>query len=128
MILPSIVRNINGASYSSHRCVRWGTVKAVQTNSSRNAGSLARLFTVSEDTKSAFKNIAELKHAPASALVYGIGGLIPFTSIPLYMFQSGAYIPELVYANLAYGAVILSFLGGIRWGVTVAPSQVFECK
>lgn len=85
---------------------------------------MSRLLTVSEQTKCALKNISDVKHAPASALVYGVGGLIPFTSIPAYMFQSGVYIPELVYANLAYGAVILSFLGGIRWGVTVAPGQV----
>ena len=39
------------------------------------------------------------------------------------MAMSEIYIPELAYAQLAYGASILSFLGGARWGFAVPESS-----
>lgn len=84
----------------------------------------APAFKLSDDIKTSLKSIPDIKHAPAPALFYGFSGLIPFTAIPAYMFQSGAYIPELAFTSLAYGAVILSFLGGVRWGTFLTNPQV----
>ncbi len=55
---------------------------------------------------------------PRSALVLGLGGLVPFVLCALAIL-TGVRVPVLsdpVMALLAYGAVILSFLGGVRWG------------
>ena len=67
--------------------------------------------------------LGDLKHlpsAPAPALCLGLSGLIPFVSAPLYMYNSGFFLPDVATAQLAYGASILSFLGGVRWGMLVA--------
>ena len=62
------------------------------------------------------------------ALAYGLGGLVPFVTIPAHMVNAGVFIPELAYCHLAYGAIILSFLGGTRWGLTLPHPQVsFRC-
>ena len=66
---------------------------------------------------------------PTPALVLGVGGLIPFGAaaftacFPASVFEllgnesSAADIQHYAIQALgAYGAVILSFLGGIRWG------------
>jgi hypothetical protein len=60
---------------------------------------------------------------PGMALVLGLAGLIPFAAgaaalwIPLQPLtpESGT---KLV---VSYGAIILSFLGGIRWGTAIGP-------
>jgi hypothetical protein len=60
---------------------------------------------------------------PGAALVLGLAGLIPFvagaaaqwTRIPLLPSDAGL---KLV---IVYGAIILSFLGGIRWGTAIGP-------
>ena len=88
----------------------------------QKGSSTSRFFT--KDVKAALKNFGDIKDAPPSALTYGISGLIPFASIPAYMISSGIFIPELAYCNLAYGAVILSFLGGIRWGSSLPCPEV----
>lgn len=57
---------------------------------------------------------------PKSVLAYGLLGLIPFLAPPLL----GAWVPAhsgfLGLIALGYGALILSFLGGARWGLEVA--------
>ena len=62
---------------------------------------------------------------PRPALILGVGGLLPFFATALAVwFQpeidnpaSGLTISEFALRALgAYGAVILSFLGGVRWG------------
>lgn len=57
---------------------------------------------------------------PRVILVYGLLGLIPFLAPPLV----GLFAPRLAgpaSMGLAlYGALILSFLGGARWGLAVA--------
>lgn len=35
------------------------------------------------------------------------------------MVVQGTYYPELAFTQLTYGAVIVSFLGGMRWGFAV---------
>ncbi|XP_034979829.1 transmembrane protein 69 [Zootoca vivipara] len=61
-------------------------------------------------------DMPSLKDSPKPALYLGIAGLIPFVSVPLLMAIQEVSYPELVFAQIAYGASILSFLGGIRWG------------
>eukprot|EP00096_Caligus_rogercresseyi_P005087 TRINITY_DN1995_c0_g1_i1.p1 TRINITY_DN1995_c0_g1~~TRINITY_DN1995_c0_g1_i1.p1 ORF type:complete len:183 (+),score=35.67 TRINITY_DN1995_c0_g1_i1:91-639(+) len=64
-------------------------------------------------------SIKALLRSPRPPLVLGLGGLLPFYAPPLYMLSYGAYEPSLATAQLAYGASILSFLGGVRWGILV---------
>jgi hypothetical protein len=60
---------------------------------------------------------------PGAALVLGLAGLIPFlagaasqwASLPLLSQESGLRL------TILYGAIILSFLGGIRWGTAIGP-------
>lgn len=60
---------------------------------------------------------------PGSALALGLAGLIPFAvgaaalwaSLPLLTPDAGLKLISI------YGALILSFLGGIRWGTAIGP-------
>ena len=59
---------------------------------------------------------------PNTALWLGLAGAVPFVASAL-----GSWLdPDLarrgiwLTLGLAYGAIILSFLGGIRWGVTLS--------
>ncbi|XP_055068311.2 transmembrane protein 69 isoform X2 [Misgurnus anguillicaudatus] len=61
-------------------------------------------------------DMRDLKKAPRPALYLGLSGLIPFVSAPLLMAVSEVYLPEVAFAQVAYGASIVSFLGGARWG------------
>lgn len=61
-------------------------------------------------------DMRDLKKAPKPALYLGLAGLIPFVSAPLLMAVSEVYLPEVAFAQVAYGASIVSFLGGARWG------------
>ena len=69
------------------------------------------------------KNLRHLPSAPAPALCLGLAGLIPFVSAPLYIHNSGFFLPDVAFAQLAYGASILSFLGGVRWGLLVGDDK-----
>jgi Protein of unknown function (DUF3429) len=55
---------------------------------------------------------------PHTALVLGFGGLVPFIAcaICLVVDTQLPLLGDPARAMLAYGAVILSFLGGVRWG------------
>ncbi|NWQ65462.1 TMM69 protein, partial [Neopipo cinnamomea] len=57
-----------------------------------------------------------LKDAPRPALYLSLGGLVPFVMAPLAMAIHGAYYAEVAFAQVTYGAVTASFLGGMRWG------------
>jgi hypothetical protein len=62
---------------------------------------------------------------PRTALLLGLGGLVPFVLCALAIF-TGVRVPLLsdpVLAMLAYGAIILSFLGGVRWGFALRISD-----
>ena len=61
---------------------------------------------------------------PPAALLLGAGGVIPFAALAVaallglewrYGFPPGSARTGLI----AYGAVILSFLGGVRWGIAL---------
>lgn len=57
---------------------------------------------------------------PRAVLAYGVGGVLPFLVCPV----AGALWPDArgpaAVVLAAYGALILSFLGGARWGVEIA--------
>ncbi|KAL4660079.1 transmembrane protein 69 [Arapaima gigas] len=61
-------------------------------------------------------DMTELIKGPKPALYLGFAGLIPFISPSLFMAVTEHYLPELAYAQVVYGASIVSFLGGARWG------------
>lgn len=55
--------------------------------------------------------------APRNAAVLSYAGLIPFIApVILILFAGPTARPAALDAFLVYGAIILSFLGGIRWG------------
>ncbi|MGD9265724.1 MAG: DUF3429 domain-containing protein [Lysobacterales bacterium] len=57
------------------------------------------------------------RRIPAKAAVLGYSGLIPFAAAAAVIVLGGAQIRQTALDGfLVYGAVILSFLGGIRWG------------
>lgn len=63
---------------------------------------------------------ARTEPAPLAALLLGFAGLIPFAggAVALFVTARGPTGDTLlVLPILAYGAVILSFLGGVRWGL-----------
>uniref|UniRef100_A0A1A7XWU7 Transmembrane protein 69 n=1 Tax=Iconisemion striatum TaxID=60296 RepID=A0A1A7XWU7_9TELE len=45
--------------------------------------------------------------------------LIPFLSAPLLMAATQTFYPEVAHAQMVYGASIVSFLGGARWGFAI---------
>src|ERR1700712_1327453 len=54
---------------------------------------------------------------PSIAMLLGIGGLIPFIVCGLGALANPPPNDELsLMALIAYGAVILAFLGGVHWG------------
>ena len=60
---------------------------------------------------------------PASALLLGVAGVLPFWLATMLLWSNSDPVgPPLASATtIAYGAIILSFLGGIRWGLAIAP-------
>lgn len=71
-------------------------------------------------------SLRALTKAPKPALYLGFSGLIPFVSAPLLMAATQSFYPEVAYAQLVYGASIVSFLGGARWGFAIpagSPAQ-----
>ena len=70
-----------------------------------------------------FRYLRHVKEAPSAPLAFGFLGLLPFTAVPLYMYSTGIYSPDLAFTQLAYSASILSYLGGIRWGTLLEKSN-----
>ncbi len=65
---------------------------------------------------------ADTVRTPIIALVLGYAGLLPFLSLAVIATLSD----QAVLAGqllVAYSAIILSFLGGIRWGLTAVRAQ-----
>ena len=60
---------------------------------------------------------------PRTALILGLAGALPFWAMALVLlFSHSALMAAFaVKGGIAYGAVILSFLGGIRWGEALKP-------
>nr|XP_046246857.1 transmembrane protein 69-like [Scatophagus argus]XP_046246858.1 transmembrane protein 69-like [Scatophagus argus]XP_046246859.1 transmembrane protein 69-like [Scatophagus argus] len=71
-------------------------------------------------------DMQDLWKSPKPALYLWFAGLIPFVTPTLFMAVTESYYPELAFAQLAYGASMLSFLGGARWGFALpegSPAQ-----
>ena len=61
---------------------------------------------------------------PQSALWLTAAGFIPFAVLSLAgLLAPQPFQPQIGIALLLYGAVILSFLGGIHWGLEMARSE-----
>jgi hypothetical protein len=57
---------------------------------------------------------------PASALVLGLGGLIPFfASASVFAFGPPQLAGPGLLWLITYAAAVLSFLGGVRWGAEI---------
>jgi len=68
--------------------------------------------------------LRRLSAVPPAARWLGFAGLIPFVAAAAAGIVPAAPLHDLaLQALLAYGAVILSFLGGIRWGLAVAKAD-----
>jgi hypothetical protein len=68
-------------------------------------------------------SLAEHERPPLSALVLGVAGLVPFVVCAVLLWRPflGISAQQTLMACLVYSAVILSFLGGIRWGTAIGP-------
>lgn len=54
------------------------------------------------------------------AKLLGFGGLVPFAGCAVLMFLGSPGISIIaLFANAVYGAVILSFVGAVHWGMTM---------
>ena len=62
---------------------------------------------------------------PSAALILGLAGLVPFFAgavslwLPLWSLPPDSGLKLITI----YGAIIVSFLGGIRWGTAIGPSD-----
>jgi hypothetical protein len=63
--------------------------------------------------------IAFLRQVPSPQLVLGLAGLLPFWLPILLVTNPDIPTTSLLTAQKLYAAVILSFLGGVHWGMTV---------
>jgi hypothetical protein len=61
---------------------------------------------------------------PRPALILGLAGLLPFLACTLAVWTTG-YPDFVLFINLqmAYGAVILAFLGAVHWGLAMAQND-----
>ena len=54
-------------------------------------------------------------------MLLGIAGVIPFVgAVAIVIFGPPGLVETATFSLLAYGAIILSFLGGILWGSVLA--------
>lgn len=63
-----------------------------------------------------------LRDVPTPAAVLGFLGVVPFIvcAVLIWRVTDPAWVSEAVAnAQVAYGTVILSYLGGIRWGLAI---------
>lgn len=78
---------------------------------------MARRSTRSSPSRGFSAGGAGRRSVPLPARVLGLGGLLPFALGAVMVWCPIEWVGELGTRLLgAYGAVILSFLGGVRWG------------
>jgi len=72
---------------------------------------------------------AGLSAVPRPALVLGLAGLLPFAAGSLGAWLTG-YPDFVLFINLqmAYGAVILSFLAAVHWGLALAREEAGDWR
>ncbi len=67
------------------------------------------------------EDLSDSTEIPTTAALLGAGGLIPFVGLAVAAHFAGDVDASIAIEALrAYGAVILSFLGGIIWGLGIA--------
>lgn len=62
----------------------------------------------------------DLRRTPKVVLIYGVMGLSGFLVPPVVAFLAPDHRDLALRLLIAYAALILSFLGGARWGLAVA--------
>ncbi len=63
---------------------------------------------------------------PSTVAWLGYGGLIPFVMLAAVAVAGGDYAAFCGYALIAYGTVILSFVGAVHWGIALARTDLGE--
>jgi hypothetical protein len=68
------------------------------------------------------------RRLPTSAILLGVAGLIPFIGIGIasVSITDSVAAQRYVLALVAYGAVILAFIGGVHWGFVLHPAALPE--
>jgi Protein of unknown function (DUF3429) len=62
------------------------------------------------------------RRLPLTAILLGVAGLIPFIGCGIAALGvDEASAQQMLWALIAYGAVVLSFLGGVHWGFALEP-------
>lgn len=67
---------------------------------------------------------AEPTPMPTAVAWLGYGGLLPFVALALVPWLGAAWAERALQAQLAYGAVILSFVGALHWGLAMADNAL----
>ncbi|MCQ8277308.1 DUF3429 domain-containing protein [Acetobacteraceae bacterium KSS8] len=67
-----------------------------------------------------------MRTLPLLAILLGLAGLIPFVAgtAAILFYPADMPVPRLVGGVVGYGAVILSFLGAVHWGLALADDPV----
>jgi len=65
---------------------------------------------------------AALASIPAMPKLLGFGGALPFLSLTPYIVEPlfPTYVQQAAEAQVAYGALIVSFLGAVHWGMALS--------
>lgn len=68
-------------------------------------------------------DLADSRRIPPRALLLGVAGAVPFWGLAVLSLGVVSSVrPGLaVTAAIAYGALTLAFMGGVRWGVAIGP-------
>ncbi|GAU92775.1 hypothetical protein RvY_04815 [Ramazzottius varieornatus] len=115
---------------ASQLSVTWSRVQSSAAGSaSTSSPSQGLVFptsmkTIKKEVLSATNWLPDIKKGPLPAVVLGAAGLIPFISAPWMCMTVGEFDPAWELSQVAYGACILSFLGGARWGLSLSPIRV----
>uniref|UniRef100_A0A8C8DKL8 Transmembrane protein 69 n=1 Tax=Oryzias sinensis TaxID=183150 RepID=A0A8C8DKL8_9TELE len=109
-----------GRAASTNRPLR---IKPVTWHASRLCQNDSRAAASEGNKNQESFSMKALAQAPKPALYLGFSGLIPFLSAPLLMTATQSFYPEVAFAQMVYGASIVSFLGGARWGFAIPPGS-----
>uniref|UniRef100_A0A1B6D1N0 Transmembrane protein 69 n=1 Tax=Clastoptera arizonana TaxID=38151 RepID=A0A1B6D1N0_9HEMI len=92
-------------------------ISNLSLSTNRVSESFKKGITVFKDV-----DLKSLPKAPTSTLLFGLGGVIPFVAAPLSFLFFG-YNASIAFAQLAYGASILAFVGGVKWGYAIGKDK-----
>ena len=122
-ILPSsYITSLSVTSTSLNSTPKRLTQTATGSGGNESGKKPAKTIALSQ-IKNYFQLTKDIGSTPAAPLALGFSGLIPFFYPPVAMLSAGVFDPTLTFAHLTYGATILSFIGGLRWGYCLSPSS-----